>query len=55
MLVSSIYPPDLREYVIDVKYIGQLLPRPTFGDTGSNMSTCFLVGFLFFFPRYMPL
>ena len=22
--------------------IGQLLPRPTFGDTGSTMSACFL-------------
>ena len=28
--------------------IGQLLPRPTFGDTGNTMSACFLFGFLIF-------
>ena len=29
--------------------IEQLLPRPTFRDTGSTMSTCFLFVFLIFF------
>ena len=40
-LVTSIYSPDLWNNVTVVKQ-KQLLLRPTFGDTGSNMSACFL-------------
>ena len=34
--------------------IGELLPRPTFADTGSSMSACFLFAFSIFFSVYMP-
>ena len=43
-LLSSIYLPDSWENVYDVS-IEQLLPRPTFGDTGNDMSACFLLDF----------
>ena len=49
-LVSTIYPPDSWENVRRLS-IGQLLPRPTFGDTGCTMSACYFV----LSPVYMPL
>ena len=52
LFVSFIYPPDSLGNDRRLS-IGQLLPRPAFGDTGNTMSDCFLFGFLiFFFPVY---
>ena len=49
LFVSSIYPPDSWENVRRLS-IGQLLPKPTFGDTGCTMSACYFV----LSPVYMP-
>ena len=44
------YPHYSSDHVIDVKQIvGHLIPRPTFGDTCTIMSTCFFVFYFIFF------
>ena len=42
MFVCSIYPPDSWENVRRLS-TGQMLPRPTFRDTGCTMSACYFV------------